>query len=222
MEVRSGLPTGLQPPLDAAIHNAEILFLKAKQEPHDLDFYWWREPTLRCIKLVYFAFGDQACQAGRDNLWTGEQIRENLPKYLEDIVDCYFSEKCKPYISLDPYAPTREKEGFKKAILDSQEWADLQGKLAEVARSRQENTTSRVVAKQRQNSLEQGNIGQRIKQLMDESRLTEQELAEKIDIDVRSVQRHIAGSAARKKQIRAYEALFTKLLKRNILLNKTS
>jgi hypothetical protein len=60
-----------------------------------------------------------------------------------------------------------------------------------------------------------------IKDLRDECRLTTEELAEKISLDSRSVQRHIAGKTQPYvRHIRAYEALFSKLLDRKVLFKK--
>jgi hypothetical protein len=62
-----------------------------------------------------------------------------------------------------------------------------------------------------------------IRALRDECRLTTEELAERISLDARSVQRHIAGKTQPyARHLRAYEGLFSKLLERKIVINKLS
>jgi hypothetical protein len=41
--------------------------------------------ALARIKTVFFAFGGQACEAGRQNLWSGETIRIRLEAYLNTV-----------------------------------------------------------------------------------------------------------------------------------------
>ncbi len=58
-----------------------------------------------------------------------------------------------------------------------------------------------------------------LRALQDEARLTAEQIAESLDIDPRSVFRHLGGQAVpRRKQIAAYERLFTEKLGRNIKL----
>lgn len=66
-------------------------------------------------------------------------------------------------------------------------------------------------------------VGSQLNRLKDECHLTAEELAEKIDIDPRSVQRHLAGtSVPHARHLRAYEKEFSKLLNRKVVVNKTS
>jgi hypothetical protein len=62
-----------------------------------------------------------------------------------------------------------------------------------------------------------------IRALRDECRLTTEELAEEVNLDARSVQRHIAGKTQPyARHLRAYEGLFSKLLERKVVINKMS
>jgi hypothetical protein len=64
-------------------------------------------------------------------------------------------------------------------------------------------------------------LGEQINRLRQECDLTEEELAEKIDIDIRTVQRHIADACAPYARNRtAYGRIFSKILKRNIVIRK--
>jgi hypothetical protein len=64
-------------------------------------------------------------------------------------------------------------------------------------------------------------IAAQIQRLRDECRLTTEELAEKIELEPRSVQRHIAGdSIPYTRNLRRYETEFSKLLKRQVVIRK--
>jgi DNA-binding XRE family transcriptional regulator len=64
-------------------------------------------------------------------------------------------------------------------------------------------------------------IAQQIDSRRKECRLTAEQLAEKIGIDIRSVQRHLAGkSKPYLRHLREYEKLFTKLLGEDVVLNQ--
>ena len=65
-------------------------------------------------------------------------------------------------------------------------------------------------------------IGAQIDVFRQELRMTVEELAEAIDIDPRSVYRHIAGTIPRQKQIREYEKLFSEKLEKKVSLSQTS
>jgi len=64
-------------------------------------------------------------------------------------------------------------------------------------------------------------IGAQINRLRDELHLTEEELAEEIEMDIRSVQRHLAGEVMpRARHLRRYERVLSKLLKREVVIRK--
>jgi hypothetical protein len=66
-------------------------------------------------------------------------------------------------------------------------------------------------------------VGAQINRLREECHLTSEELAEKINLEVRSVQRHLAGnSVPYARHLRAYERVFSKLLNRQVLIRKLS
>lgn len=66
-------------------------------------------------------------------------------------------------------------------------------------------------------------VGTQLNRLRDECRLTTEELAELIDIETRSVQRHLAGdSVPYDRHLRAYEREFSKLLNRKVVIRKLS
>jgi hypothetical protein len=66
-------------------------------------------------------------------------------------------------------------------------------------------------------------VGEQLKRLRDECHVTAQELAELIDVEVRSFQRHLAGdSIPYDRYLRAYEREFSKLLNRKVVISKLS
>jgi hypothetical protein len=70
---------------------------------------------------------------------------------------------------------------------------------------------------------EADSVGAQISRLREECRLTVEALAEGIDVDVRSVRRHIGGqSVPYQRHIWAYEKLFSNILNRKVVINKMS
>jgi hypothetical protein len=66
-------------------------------------------------------------------------------------------------------------------------------------------------------------IAAQLIQLRDECRMTAEELAGELDVKVRSVYRHFSGAAIpRKRHIRGYERIFSKALKRQVVIEQTS
>lgn len=66
-------------------------------------------------------------------------------------------------------------------------------------------------------------IATQIEALRAEARLTIEDLAHKVEVDPRSVQRHLAGhSQPYKRHLRAYERVFSKLLNRSVVINEMS
>jgi DNA-binding transcriptional ArsR family regulator len=65
-------------------------------------------------------------------------------------------------------------------------------------------------------------LASQLNRLREECNITVEELAEALDVTPRSIYRHLDDTPPRRKQIRAYEALFTKLLGRKIVMPKTS
>jgi ribosome-binding protein aMBF1 (putative translation factor) len=66
-------------------------------------------------------------------------------------------------------------------------------------------------------------VGAQIRRLRDECQLTTEELAEEVEMEVRSVQRHLANKATPYvRHFRAYERVFSKLLSRKVVISKMS
>jgi len=66
-------------------------------------------------------------------------------------------------------------------------------------------------------------VATQINRLREECHLTAEELAEKIGIEPRSVQRHLAGSSVpHGRHVRAYERVFSNLLNRQVVISKMS
>lgn len=226
MEVPSGLPEHLQSPLDAAIHEAEAEFLIGKNSGAAFMNKWQRW-VLLYVKTIFFAYADQACQAGTERLWTGEEIREKMAAYLKSVAHATYFEKvpdeARSHSSLmidDSIA------GLVRAVKVLPGWATLQAKLAEVARARHGNPasaeTSRDINGVRRQSPPRSGMGACIDQLREECRLSEQELAERVGLDPTTVSRHITEKMRPSlRAIRNYELEFNKVLKRKVFLSET-
>jgi hypothetical protein len=78
MDYPTDFPKHLQPPVDAAIHKAEAEYLEARKKDAQLFGARWQAFALERIKTIFFAFGEQACEAGRQNLWSGELYGQGL------------------------------------------------------------------------------------------------------------------------------------------------
>jgi hypothetical protein len=64
-------------------------------------------------------------------------------------------------------------------------------------------------------------IGKQINRLREECHLTEEELAEKIEMDIRSVQRHLANeTTSYARHLRVYERMFSNLLRRQVVIRQ--
>lgn len=127
MDYPNSFPRYLQPPVDAAIAEAELLRIKLKTKPE-----MWQGMVFLYVKTIFFAFAEQACQAGRDDIWTGETIRKELEAYLRRIAEHAWKE-------LAPNANEGTAENISAivgSIKDANEWKALQEKLKDVATNR--------------------------------------------------------------------------------------
>jgi DNA-binding transcriptional ArsR family regulator len=71
------------------------------------------------------------------------------------------------------------------------------------------------------NTPDRETIAEQLTRLREESRMTFEELAEKVRVNPRTVQRHIAGdSIPYSRHIAAYERVFSRLLDRKVLIKK--
>jgi DNA-binding XRE family transcriptional regulator len=67
----------------------------------------------------------------------------------------------------------------------------------------------------------QESVADQLKRLREESRLTVEQLAERVGINMRTVQRHLADdSDPYARHLTAYERVFSKLLKHNVIIRK--
>jgi hypothetical protein len=83
------------------------------------------------------------------------------------------------------------------------------------ARPRPRSTLTRSVSSQADS------VGAQINRLREECHLTEEELAEKIEMDIRSVQRHLTNETTPyARHLRVYERMFSNLLKRQVVIRK--
>lgn len=61
-------------------------------------------------------------------------------------------------------------------------------------------------------------LAEQIKKLRDEARLTNEELADKINLGLRSLYRHLSGTPPRPRHVGAYEKFFSEKLARKVIL----
>jgi hypothetical protein len=80
------------------------------------------------------------------------------------------------------------------------------------------NQPKTLTGKKEESQKPETTLAEQIKKLRDEARLTNEELAEKINLGLRSLYRHLSGTPPRARQIAAYEKLFSEKLARKVLL----
>jgi hypothetical protein len=128
MDYPDGFHKHLQPPVDAAIHKAEVDFIEARDSAgynffeHDAILDW--------IDTIFWPFSEQACEAGIEELWTGQEIRNALEEYLNRLASYAQLEK-------SGSGPSDSRiEFYIKHIKESSKWLALQRKLAGIASAR--------------------------------------------------------------------------------------
>jgi hypothetical protein len=72
------------------------------------------------------------------------------------------------------------------------------------------------------NSDKPPSIAEQVESLRNEADVTQEKLAELIGIDVRNVQRHLAGATPQSRTLARYERVFSKLMNRQVVIKKTS
>jgi hypothetical protein len=137
MDYPAGFPKHLQPPVDAAIHDAELDRLKLRTKPE-----LWQGVVYLWVKKIFFAFAEQVCQAGMEDIWTGEQMRKELDEYLPKLALRAYYENSPPHTGDFPYMKAGSREIVNK-IKTSSEWESLQRNLKQVAESRSASPASR-------------------------------------------------------------------------------
>lgn len=77
MDYPEDFPKDLQPPVDAAIADAELEVRRLAKKGMS-----WDGTVLVWVARIFFVFAEQACEAGRQGIWTGQTIRKRLDWYL--------------------------------------------------------------------------------------------------------------------------------------------
>ena len=134
MEYPHGFPEHLKPPVEQAMARAEIKYLKACSEFDPTHRYETILPTsiYDFVEKIFFVFTKQAREAGREGLWSIEQIRLATEDYLHHlIVDAFFAK--------DPSPTTFGLKWFESEarshLFASKDWMRHQRGLATLARS---------------------------------------------------------------------------------------
>ncbi|MBI4464859.1 MAG: hypothetical protein HY647_09170, partial [Acidobacteria bacterium] len=139
MEYPQSFPTHLQPPIEAAIAEADIEFVKAKKRLRSRCYgneYAVGRLILKFVKKVFFALAGQARQAVAEGLWTGERIRSALDDFLHKlIVEAYHQKNTQdgPLLEILESDATRRME---QEVKESNEWVEHQEQLVAIAKAR--------------------------------------------------------------------------------------
>jgi hypothetical protein len=80
------------------------------------------------------------------------------------------------------------------------------------------NPSKKLTGKKEESQKPETTLAEQIEKLRDEARLTNEELAEEINLGLRSLYRHLSGTPPRARHIAAYEKLFSEKLARKVLL----
>jgi hypothetical protein len=80
------------------------------------------------------------------------------------------------------------------------------------------NQPKKLTGKKEELQKSETTLAEQIKKLRDEARITNEELAEKINLGLRSLYRHLSGTPPRTRHIAAYEKFFSEKLARKVLL----
>jgi DNA-binding transcriptional ArsR family regulator len=174
----------------------------------------------------YARDGLRACGAGQ-----GFFMDFNVEKALRILRTCcteVVKIEIKFYVSLPAYRAEWFEEIKRKTIASAVGLVPYDSNCRETIRSALKDTLDEIPIPNRSVKAEKPKenipsrpapIASELRILLDESRVTAEELAEEIDLDVRSVYRHLKETPPRKRQIAAYEKFFSARLGRKIRLN---
>src|SRR6266446_5189873 len=130
MEYPKDFPKHLQPPIDAAIAEAEIRISRAKQgtayHPSQLDAL-----MKEYIEHVFFVFASQVCRGGEEGIWNGERIRAVIEQCRRDLTShVYYGKQTR---TGDIAAFDRFAGEVKVSIESSYKWTEIQERLKTIA-----------------------------------------------------------------------------------------
>lgn len=196
MDYPPGFPPRLRPRLEA-----EILKL------------WLKYPLagdgLKRINESVAAFTNIAIIAVKNGEWPVELAHSGLRDFAKWLCDGYAAQRSVNWSSTE-YG--RFIDDTITKLTGSKGWIDYLERLAELADKSMPPTAS-----------QEQSIAAQLQQLNDECQMTVEELAEGIDIEPRSVYRHLSGEATpRKRHLVAYEKIFSEKLKRQVRLRASA
>lgn len=221
MNYPAGFPPHLTAPVDTAIADAEIAFANNKRGVVNVERH-----LVVFIKSIYVAFCYAVCQAVYEGHWTAERARQEFRDHLRQLTNFACYEKLNSAVDSTRERVQRE---VKHEVETSGEWEKIQRALkGAVEKQEQVKRDAEFQAQQEQSKpvSKRGDskIGQKIKRFREEARLTLQQLADLMDLDIRNVQRHESGEtrSIRKANIIEYERVLSKELKQPISLEDDS
>jgi hypothetical protein len=133
MDFPVGFPYHLQGPVDAAFHDAELEFSKARREAAHR---WSDGPAEHSIcafvQKVYWAFAYQACRAWEEGqpAWNGERVRREIKKYLLALTHYVYHEK---HPSKGDYVFRSLLTRVTQQVENAKEWDKFQAEMKRVA-----------------------------------------------------------------------------------------
>jgi hypothetical protein len=139
MDYPKGFPEHLKQPIEAAISEAEIEFVKQRKASGKI----WGHDEIellikRYIRKVMFAFSDSACRAVEEGIWTGENFRKGFARYLHEVTEYVWTKK-HPW----PHHASKMMDLRLAALTqieESKEWIKIQERLKEAAQPKQSET----------------------------------------------------------------------------------
>ena len=212
MEYPRNFPEHLQLPVDVAIAEAEAEFIRHPRG--SLGEALWQYAV-----KIYFAFGDQVCQEVRERLCSGSTARWQMETFWGSLLHRTYWQKNR---GEDSSAESQDsfRTRMTRRIRASEKWGDYQRSVAAALESLKPESKVPELTEV-PTTPKHESVAEQIEKLREESRLTFEELAEKIRVDPRTVQRHTAGdSIPYNRHISAYEVIFSKLLNRKIVIKK--
>jgi ribosome-binding protein aMBF1 (putative translation factor) len=204
MDYPASFPEHLTSPIDTAIADAEITFAAAqlhasRPEPHVVDY----------VKRIYVAFCHGVCKAVSEGHWTAERARREFKEQLRLWASSACFEKARGIYGNN--TTERIQHQVQADLQSSGEWAQIQTALIDAIRLRQRETTRTV----------NNQVAANLKQYRAEAGWSQKEMAARVEINIRNIQRHESGDTRkiRLEHRRKYESVLSLRLGRDIKLD---
>ncbi len=167
---------------------------------------------------MLLAFSKEACRLGRNRIWAVTQIRSHVGEFLQQIAMEAYNEKRffrdgrrVEYSLIDWQRNGAISHEEMHQLRSFPQWKEYQDDLLEVTRIQKRPSSTPHSA--------DGPVATRLRQLREEAGLTQEELAERVELTPRTIKRHESATTnIRSINARAYERELTKALGRPVSL----